>query len=54
MKKAELCYVYGYGCVLPSLNYKVKKKRGKASFVIQLVLAIIDNNLESVEQTDMR
>lgn len=30
----ELCYVDGYGCVLPSLNYKVKKKRGKASFVI--------------------
>lgn len=27
IKKAELCYVYGYGCVLPSLNYKVKKKK---------------------------
>lgn len=32
IKKAELCYVYGYGCVLPSLNYKVKKKKRKSKF----------------------
>lgn len=30
--KAEICYIYGYGCVLLSFNYKVKAKKGKRKF----------------------
>lgn len=29
IKAAAICCIYGYGCVLLSLNYKVKVKRQK-------------------------
>lgn len=46
--KAEICYIYGYGCVLLSFDYKVKAKKAKGNFVIQLILAIREKNLEFV------
>lgn len=43
--KPKICYIYGYGCVLLSLNYKV---RAKGNIAIQLILAIREKNLEFV------
>lgn len=50
--KAELFFVYGYGFVLTSLNYKEKGKKAKAIIVIQLIFATIEyKSLKSVKQT---